>query len=83
MNNKSEESYNEVFTKLNELCMLTLRNIIIDFEMALKNSLTNAFKEARIYGCAFHFGQMIWRALQRFKLAFEYKNNQIFNKSIR
>ena len=59
---KNEVTYNRMFSKLKEQnASLNPETIMIDFERAALNSLTQNFPTAQIYGCFFHFGQAIWR----------------------
>ncbi|KAG0435037.1 hypothetical protein DMUE_4917 [Dictyocoela muelleri] len=58
-------------------------NIIIDFEIAQKSALCNIFPLANLFRCSFHFGQSIWRSLQRLNLSSEYLSNSSTNNLIR
>jgi hypothetical protein len=42
--------------------------IQIDFEAAAFNAVRNCFPNAQVKGCFFHFGQAIWRRVQRLGL---------------
>jgi hypothetical protein len=44
MSEKSEAAYDEVFQKFRSLCDCNFKNIILDFEVALKNSLKKILK---------------------------------------
>lgn len=83
MSDKSQENYTEAFNELVNLTSCRFKIIIIDFEMALKNSLKTIFVNSKLFGCSFHFGQSIWRNIQRFNLVNEYQNNFDFRKQIR
>lgn len=83
MSRKDEESYNEAFLKLLSLSKCRFKSVTIDFEMALVNSLESVFFGIPIYGCAFHFGQAVWRQIQKLGLSTYYTNNSDFNINIR
>lgn len=83
MNSKQQEAYNVVFSKIKELINCRFRHIIVDFEIGLKNSLINAFPNALLFGCSFHFGQSNWRHIQSLGLARDYEKNIEINKLIR
>jgi hypothetical protein len=70
------------FTKLKEF-NLKPKKIVIDFEIALKNSLECIFSESRIFECAFHYGQNLWRQIQKFGLTNFYKNDKRVKQLLR
>ncbi|XP_076808608.1 uncharacterized protein LOC143451766 [Clavelina lepadiformis] len=43
---------------------LAPRSVQIDFELASKAALIEAFPQTHIYGCYFHLGQSLWRKIQ-------------------
>lgn len=83
MQKKSEIAYDEIFNKLKKLCDIKVENIIIDFELALKNAISNNFPSTNVFGCSFHYGQMIWRAIQSLGLNNAYRNDKTFKKTIK
>lgn len=83
MSDKSEENYCQAFEKFLELTNCFFENIIIDFEMSLKNSIKKVFYKSRLFGCSFHFGQSIYRKVQNLNLSNDYINNLKVKKFIR
>lgn len=81
MTSKSLSSYNEAFY---ELCNLACANdiplnpkfIISDFEKASLSAAATYFPSSIQKGCFFHFGQIIWRRIQREKLSSRYGNDE-------
>jgi hypothetical protein len=63
---KDQNTYDCIFQFLKDrrpnLSPLT---VMIDFEMAVIQSLQHHFPEAEIQGCLFHFGQCLWRNVYR------------------
>lgn len=75
LKDKSEESYTNAFNKIKLLSQCDFKNIIIDFEQALKNSLESIFNNSKIHGCNFHFGQSVLRKVQKINLFSDYIND--------
>ena len=82
---KARNTYDRIFQFLKDrrpnLSPLT---VMIYFEMAAIQSLQHHFPEAEIQGCLFHFGQCLWRNVQRLGLLGWYKddaNNALIIKS--
>ncbi|KAG0425952.1 hypothetical protein DMUE_6004, partial [Dictyocoela muelleri] len=73
---KTEDAYTSAFNKINEFICKSPEAIILDFEKSLMNGISNIFKASKLYGCNFHFGQMLWRRIQLEGLTNEYKNNE-------
>ena len=70
---KTELTYNQIFATLKEHNpSLNPASIMIDFERAAFNALTQNFPNAEIQGCFFHFGQAIWRHIQALGLQQRY-----------
>ncbi len=64
MKRKNEESYNKIFLIIKEnIKIINVEWIIVDFEMALCNSCAKNFENAKIRGCWFHFNQIFFRKL--------------------
>ena len=36
-----------------------------DFQIGFMNAAQSVFPKASIFGCLFHFGQMVWRRMQK------------------
>ena len=76
---KTELTYNQIFATLKEHNpSLNPASIMIDFERAAFNALTQNFPNAEIQGCFFHFGQAIWRHIQALGLQQRYQNDEKF-----
>lgn len=76
---KTEVTYNKIFSTLKEHNpLLNPASIMIDYERAALNALTQNFPNAEIQGCFFHFGQSIWRHIQAHGLQQRYQNDEEF-----
>jgi hypothetical protein len=62
---------------------IKLKNVVIDFEIGLKNAITKVNQEAFIFGCNFHYGQSLWRTIQKLGMATEYKSDLKTKKILR
>lgn len=82
LSDKSEASYDINFSNI-ILNLVSVKHVICDFEKALINSIREKFKGVKIYGCLFHFGQMIWRNIQEKGLTNAYKYNNDVCKAIK
>ncbi len=72
---KAELGYCNLFEKLLEMINnYEPKQIIIDFERGLINSIATSFPSSKVYGCNFHFGQMIWRRIHGSGLSGVYKS---------
>ncbi|XP_054713761.1 uncharacterized protein LOC129223221 [Uloborus diversus] len=78
---KKESTYMEVFLKLK--AKYPKRNpklIKIDYEAAVINASKEAFPNAQVSGCSFHFNQCLWRRIQHIGLAAEYRDDEDIRK---
>ena len=80
---KQEDVYDKVFSYIREKIEDHPSYIVIDFEKALLNSLQKTCSNSFVNGCAFHFGQSIWRQIQALSLVNDYKNNDSIRYIIR
>ncbi len=62
--NKTQECYTNFFSGLKNLANFEPKWIVVDFERALINSLASSFSTAKICGCNFHWGQILWKRIQ-------------------
>lgn len=63
--NKTRDSYTKIIKELLNLEKnLRPASVMVDFEQVLLGAITDVFKDTRIRGCFFHFGQCIWRKIQ-------------------
>lgn len=83
MSDKSEATYVQIFDYIQNNNIINPKNIIIDFENALKNSLSTFRSNPRVFGCNFHFGQAVWRRIQNLGLAENYRNDLVIRKIFR
>ncbi|KAG0437764.1 hypothetical protein DMUE_3498 [Dictyocoela muelleri] len=72
---KSQDCYTSLFLKIFELVKKSPEVFIIDFELAVFNSIKIAFRNTEIKKCNFHFTQIMVRFLQSEKLIGLYKND--------
>jgi hypothetical protein len=73
MPNKTQVSYNRVFSALKNLNPnLQSISIMTDFEQSTINAFKEAFHNALQRGCFFHLSQCLWRKIQQIE---EMKNN--------
>lgn len=80
MSKKTLALYKEFFEELKKIALqyslnLQPNRIICDFEKAIISSVKLCFPEANLRGCFFHFGQILWRKVQKERY---YTNNFIF-----
>ena len=72
-------TYNQIFSTLKERDpSLQPDKIMIDFERAALNALTQNFPTAELQGCYFHFGQAIWRQIQALGFQLRYQCDEEF-----
>lgn len=74
MTKKNEISYKKFFDWMSENYMvkndkINDKSILLDFELASYNQAKLYFKDHQLYGCLFHFGQIIWRRVQLLKFS--------------
>lgn len=80
---KSEETYTKAFESIKSLIKTNFKNVVVDFEISLKNSIYKVFKSENIFGCNFHYVQCLWRKMQKLGLSGEYLTNVKFKSFIR
>lgn len=80
---KTESNYQKVFSWILANFKMQPKYFICDFEKAEINALKYTFPYAKINGCIFHFGQNIWRKLQKSGLNSLYNTNPLFKKIVR
>ena len=80
MDSKSEHSYREVFTTLQQSLLAEHRlgpeHFAIDFDLASSNAFRAVFPEAIEDPCFFHFAQSLWRKLQEAGHSAAYMNEE-------
>jgi hypothetical protein len=60
MKKKTLESYKAVFKFLKDTYQLRIKTAMTDFEMALRKALKAVFHGVIVYGCYFHYTQVIF-----------------------
>lgn len=84
--NKSEFTYSKFFDMLNnnsDLAINQTERIIIDYEIAVINSIRNKFSESILNGCYFHLCQSFWRNIQTTGLITTFSESKEFRISFR
>lgn len=82
--NKSKELYIEVLRVLKQhQSRLKPKKLMIDFETGFASAFTVCFPRAKISGCLFHFGQCIWRHVQKYGLQSLYNEDVEFSLNVR
>ncbi|XP_060561171.1 uncharacterized protein LOC132720942 [Ruditapes philippinarum] len=84
MSGKKRRDYKKVFQAVLRLMPSTnVEKFVLDFEAGLWQGLRDVFHEPQIQGCAFHFGQALWRKAQDLGLQSAYSNNDKVYKLMR
>ncbi|KAG0441400.1 hypothetical protein DMUE_1081 [Dictyocoela muelleri] len=83
MKSKSQKSYTEAFRKIFTFLKKGPDVFIIDFEIAVFNSIKTIFPNTKINGCNFHFNQLIVNFLKKNQLIGIYKVNEKFRKFVK
>ena len=84
LQNKTQATYIELFEKLTTLNVsLKPVSIMIDFELAVINSLERVFLDSEIKGCFFHLSQNIYRKIQENGLQQRYQEDSDFTLKLR
>ena len=70
---KSEEDYPVLLESLRTYAakkniVLNPSTILIDFEQTMVNAINNAFPQALVKGCHFHFAQNVWKKVKKYGL---------------
>lgn len=61
MEKKTEAAYDKVFEVLEKFVLGSVKNVMTDYEVALRNAIRSAYPNTSIHGCFFHFGQAVYR----------------------
>lgn len=79
MTDKAQETYDQIFNTLKQLQpLLNPTDVTIDFEKAAINAIGHAFPLAEIHCCKFHFGQSVYRNVQKVGLQSIYRSDEEF-----
>ena len=58
---------------------LCVESIVSDFEAAVLNAVRRVLPQVDMRGCAFHWGQAVWRKVQDLGLQRAYHNDEEFH----
>ncbi|KAG0441301.1 hypothetical protein DMUE_1148 [Dictyocoela muelleri] len=70
--NIKSESYLDIFNNLKKKIIQSRKYLIVDFELAQYNAIQKSFPKTKLFGCYFHFTQIIIRHLQKFNFIITY-----------
>ena len=74
---KKTADYVAVFESVRQMIPnCKLKGFVIDYEKALWRATRIVFEDINIRGCAFHWGQAIWRHIENFGLATQYHKGE-------
>jgi hypothetical protein len=83
MKTRTEFDYDLLFQMIkNEVDLIQEREIIMDNEKAMKNSILKNFAHVKIYNCLYHYSKNINEKLNAYNLLNEYKTNKEFKKTV-
>jgi len=82
---KRTSTYKDMFTAINELDESNWAPdyIILDFEMAAINVVTEMYPTSKVRGCWFHFNQSIFRKAQELGFQHRYQEDMEFRNNIK
>lgn len=85
MSGQKSKDYKAVLTAILDLLPAApnVSSFVIDFEAGLWKALRSVFDDPVIYGCAFHFGQALWRKVQELGLQTSYSKRDSVYKLVR
>lgn len=89
MTGKTSFQYRRVFAHVKQQVLLVTgqplapTKVVCDFEKSLHIAVQFEFPRAKLLGCHFHFGQSLWRRIQKLGLSENYKNDRRLKKQIR
>ena len=77
MSGKKKSDYKGVMRVVKDLLpTLSLQEIVLDYEMAMWKAVNSVFPTVPIRGCAFHWGQAVWRKVQDLGLQTSYMERE-------
>lgn len=86
MSGKRRKDYKSVLGQIKELIgerALKVEEILIDFEASVWRAIPEILPNVTIRGCAFHWGQAVWRKIQELGLQSSYTNDVGTHKFLR
>ncbi|KAG0437398.1 hypothetical protein DMUE_3713 [Dictyocoela muelleri] len=79
---KTIETYKKIFSHLKVKEKIEIPHLISDYEIAIINSFKSIYNFSKVSGCLFHFGQIMWRKIQKNGYTNDYKSNNDFRRFI-
>ena len=77
MSGKKKSDYKGVLRVVKDLLpTLSLQEIVLDYEMAMWKAVNSVFPTVPVRGCAFHWGQAVWRKVQDLGLQTSYMERE-------
>lgn len=61
MERKTDLTYSELFSQLDRFILGEVKEVMTDYEAALRKAIKKAFPATSLSGCFFHFGQAVYR----------------------
>ncbi|XP_068250151.1 uncharacterized protein [Palaemon carinicauda] len=85
MSGKRRKDYKKVFSRIKEILgeQLKVQEVILDFEASVWRAIPDVFPDVVMRGCAFHWGQAVWRKAQEFGLQSAYTSDTKTYKFVR
>ncbi|KAL5011914.1 hypothetical protein ScPMuIL_010465 [Solemya velum] len=85
MSGKNKKDYKRVFQAIRQQLPTTpaVTSFVVDFESAIWQALRAVFDDPVIHGCAFHWGQAVWRKVQEKGLQTAYNERDSVYKFLR
>ena len=82
---KRRRDYKKVFNRTKEILdgQLKVKEVILDFEASVLRAIPEVFPDVVMHGCAFHWGQAVWRKVQELDLQSAYTNDKKTYKFVR
>lgn len=82
MKKKDKTTYIKIFKYLKNKGLKSMKNLIVDFEIAISLAVKECFPQTKLYGCLFHFGQIMWHQIQKLGFSSLYKNEAEFKRFV-
>ena len=85
MSGKRRKDYKKVFSRIKEITdgQLKVKEVVLDFEASVWRAIPEVFPDVVMRGCAFHWGQAVWRKVQELGLQTAYSNDNKTYKFVR
>ena len=77
--NKTQNTYEKLFGCLEQFG----KKVIIDFEAAVRNAITEMQPDTETQFCFFHLGQAVWRNVQKLGFTRKYMDDDEFRLNVK